>query len=168
MTLQIFRKIDIFVLSEESFSVLVTMIERSLDFCVLEKQIKYPIEMLLMCSTYYKLDSEGKKYYLKEEIKNHELFGFYEFWHSSLLYFVSKTIKRSLLSQEGKDRDELYAHNENLQIQVIQNFVYILGHMMLNDCFKGDKCREFFDEMAGIFKLDQNQVKQISKFISKN
>ena len=98
MTLQIFRKINIFVLSDESFSVLVTMIERSLDFCVLEKQIKYPIEMLLMCSTYYKLDGKGKRYYLKEEIKNHEIFGFYEFWHSSLLYFVSKTIKRNLLS----------------------------------------------------------------------
>ena len=121
--------------------------------------------MLILSQTYYKIIN-GKKIYLLEAIKKHELYNRMEFWKSFIINKIEEEfkIKRNFESK----KDTIIHLTDQKKEDIVITKLFPFSELLKEYDISKDKIIDLVNQIFEKYKCSENQKEKIFAFINEN
>lgn len=152
-----------FNLSRELFKQLGDLINYIIDVIKQEKEYESMRYCLIMCQTYWFVNSKNQKIYLQAMIENHELFQSVEFWE----FFFSDSLYQEIdnqskvVSSENETEEDKNSRFRNVAFSKLIS----LAHSMMDFNVDKSKVRDLITTFGQQYNVTQELLDQIHALI---
>lgn len=151
--------------TEKFFELIIYIYTKTEEELLKNNKIKLADLMLILSQTYFK-EINGKKIYILEEIKMHELYKKLEFWKNIIIKKIDdefKTCKN--INQKNNSNNKLTKERKE---DLITTKLIPFSDLMKEYGFNNDKIRELYEQIFDKYKCSKPLKDQIISYINQN
>ena len=144
--------------SEKFYDLIIYIFKKTLDELLKVRNKKLSNSMLILSQTYYK-EKDGKKIYILDSIKTHELFKNIDFWKSVLINKIEEEIK---VVKNFNEKNGLSSTiNQEKKEEIIKNKFIFISDLMKDCDLDKDIMTELINHIFDKYKCSTNTRKEI-------
>ena len=149
--------------SKELFDLVVYIFNKTLYFLMQKPDTELADLMLILSQTYFK-DEKGKKMYVCDEIKSHELFKRGDFWEEIIIHKIEEEFKlqKKLSHDDIRIKDTTFKKDETISTKLIP-----LGSIMIDFNMEKNKSIEIVERVIKKYHCSEKTREQIISFLNK-
>lgn len=149
--------------SNELYKLVVFIFQKTLYYLLQTPDLELEDLIIILSQTYFK-EENGKKIYICDDIKSHELYKKEEFWEKIIIYKIEEefNFKKKLLDKVSTIKNGNYKIDETISTKLIP-----LGSIMIEFNFAKDKTIEIIERIIKKYHCSEKARKQIISFLNK-
>ena len=150
--------------TEKFYDLIIYIFNKTQDELLKNSKNKIPDLMLILSQTYFK-EIEGKKIYVIDSIKTHELFKNIHFWKSITIKKIEEEIK--VIKKINSKNGLFCSISQGKKEEIIHTKLIPLSELMKDCDLEKDKIIELINQIFDKYKCSKNIREEVFSFINK-
>ena len=147
--------------NEMFYDIVIYIYSKAQEFVIKNSNKRIEDLMLILSQTYYK-ENNGKKIYLLEGLKSHELYKKIDFWKNNIIKNIEDEFKTM------RNNHETNVLSQNKKEEIIKYKLLSYNNLMKDYNFSKDKIIELFKQIFDKYKYSENSREEMISYINQD
>ena len=147
--------------SEMFYDIVIYIYSKAQEFVIKNSNKKIEGLMLILSQTFYK-EIDGKKIYILEGIKSHELYQKIDFWKNIIIKYIEDEFKTI------RNHNSTNKISQNRKEEIIRNRLLVYNNLLKDYGINKNNIIELFKQIFDKYKCTEDSRKEIISFINQD